>query len=163
MGDAADDAHVLHEFKGLLQQSSLFDPARIIDIPITTVNDLLTRLAETDVVVATRFHNALLALVLNRPVILISFHQKCDSLMDQMGLSDYCEDINSLSTDKLVRQFVRLRQNADMLKDVTKRKANEQRRALEQQYEIIFRGEGRLLRGESGAKDHSVAPRIREV
>jgi polysaccharide pyruvyl transferase WcaK-like protein len=39
--------------------------------------------AATDIVVATRFHNVIMALLLNKPVIAISFH-KCASLMSQM-------------------------------------------------------------------------------
>jgi polysaccharide pyruvyl transferase WcaK-like protein len=139
VGDASNDIHVVQEFKDLLKRRGSFDQSRIIDALILTVEDVLARLAETDAVVATRFHNALLALVLNKPVIMISFHHKCDSLMNQMDLSEYCEDIHHVTTDRLIERFVQLEQNAEALKDLIKRKVEQQRQALEEQYEIIFR------------------------
>ena len=139
VGDASNDVHVVQELKDLLKERGSYDQSRIIDAPILTVENLLTRLAETDAVVATRFHNALLALVLNKPVIAISFHKKCDSLMDQMGLTDYCEDIHHLSADSLIERFVQVEENAQMLKDLIKRKVEQQRQALEEQYRIILK------------------------
>ena len=139
VGDISDDAHVLQELKDLLKQEAWFDQSRFIDAPILTVEDLLARLAETDAVVATRFHNALLALVMNKPVILISFHHKCVSLMNEMGLSDYCEDIHCLSVEKLIHRFSQLEQDAEMLKNLIKQKVAKQSEALERQYEIIVR------------------------
>jgi len=139
VGDAANDTHVVQELSDLLKKRALWDQSRIIDAPILTVEDLLKRLAETDAVVATRFHNALLALVVNKPVILISFHHKCDSLMKEMNLSDYCVDINHITVDGLIQRFVQLEHNATTVKDHLKRKVEEQRQALEEQYQIILK------------------------
>jgi polysaccharide pyruvyl transferase WcaK-like protein len=72
-------------------------------------------------------------------VISISFHQKCDSLMSMMGLSDYCQDIKQLESDKLIEQFIGLQSNAENLKSLIKRKTEEFRMALDEQYEVIFR------------------------
>lgn len=138
IGDASDDPHVVDDFKELLRQYQSYDPSRIIDAPIQTVSGLLARLAETDAIVATRFHNALLALVLHRPVIGISFHQKCVSLMDRMGLSEYCESIDHFSAESLIRTFCRLKQNSESVDVLTRRKVAEQGEALEEQYGIIF-------------------------
>ena len=93
-----------------------YDEKRIIDQPISTAQQLLSQLAATDVVVATRFHNVLLALLLNKPVISISFHHKCASLMQEMGLSGYCHDINHLDGEKLIKNFVDLENNAEKLR-----------------------------------------------
>ena len=87
-----------------------YDEERIIEQPIASVQDVLAELAATDVVVATRFHNVLLAMLLNKPVIAISFHHKCSSLMRQMKLSEYCHDIDHMDTDRLIEQFHKLEQ-----------------------------------------------------
>ncbi len=80
LGDA--DTIVIEEFRSALQaRLGAYDEERIIEQPIASVQDVLAELAATDVVVATRFHNVLLALLLNKPVIAISFHHKCSSLM----------------------------------------------------------------------------------
>ena len=86
IGDICDKP-VTQEFKALMKvRSPAYDEGRIVDEPVSSVEQLLSQLEATDVVVATRFHNALLALMLNKPVICISFHQKCTSWMGAMGL-----------------------------------------------------------------------------
>jgi hypothetical protein len=59
--------------------------------------------------------------------------------MNEMGLSDYCEDIHCLSVEKLVHRFSQLEQDAEMLKNLIKEKVAKQSEALERQYEIIVR------------------------
>ena len=102
------------------------------------MEDLLAQLAETDAVVATRFHNVLLALALNKPVTSISFHQKCTSLMQYMGLQEYCQDIHQLNAEKLIEQFCQLEKNAGSLKQMIREKVAECREALDEQYKLIF-------------------------
>lgn len=139
IGDVAD-IPATREFTALLKQRSVgYEEGRVIDEPVASVEDLLKQLAATDFVVATRFHNVLLALLLNKPSIAISFHHKCSSLMSQMGLSEYCQDINRLNADKLIEQFCDLEKNADRLRPLIKDKAEEFRRALNEQYNRIFK------------------------
>jgi polysaccharide pyruvyl transferase WcaK-like protein len=139
IGDRSD-VPVIQEFRSLLKQRSVtYEEDRVIDEPIASVDELLKQIAATDFVVATRFHNVLLSLMLNKPSIAISFHHKCSSLMSQMGLSQYCQDINRLNADRLIEQFCDLEKNAETLKPLIKNKAEEFRRALDEQYERIFR------------------------
>jgi polysaccharide pyruvyl transferase WcaK-like protein len=144
IGDLAD-VPVTQGFRSLLKKRSVaFEGGRIIDEPVASVDDLLKQIAATDYVVATRFHNVLLSLMLNKPSLAISFHHKCSSLMKQMGLSQYCQDINRLDGDRLIEQFCDLEKNAETLKSQIKSKAEEFRSALDEQYERIFR----VLRGD---------------
>jgi polysaccharide pyruvyl transferase WcaK-like protein len=138
IGDVIDD-HVTQEFLSLLRSQSVsFDETRIAYEPATSVERFLRQLAATDLVVATRFHTVLLALLLNKPAISISFHHKCASLMSQMGLSEYCQDINDLKVERLIEQFCHLERNAGNLMPLIRQKAEECRRALDDQYNIIF-------------------------
>jgi polysaccharide pyruvyl transferase WcaK-like protein len=128
------------EFKSLLKTSlGTYDEERIIDQPALSLEQLLPQIAVTDIVVATRFHNILLALLLNKPVISISFHHKCASLMTEMGLSDYCHDINHMNADRLIEQFQDVERNAEKLKTVIRQKVEEARKALDEQYNLIFK------------------------
>jgi polysaccharide pyruvyl transferase WcaK-like protein len=134
------DIRVRTEFKALLKDRlGVYDEDRIIDDPVLSVEDLLAQLAETDAVVATRFHNVLLALALNKPVISISFHQKCTSLMQNMGLQEYCQDIKQLNADKLIEQFCQLEKNAGSLRHMIREKVADCREALDEQYRLIFK------------------------
>jgi polysaccharide pyruvyl transferase WcaK-like protein len=138
IGDVGD-MHVTKEFRGLLRERlSECDEGRIIDERIYSVEDLLSQIASTEFVVATRFHNVLLALLCNKPVISISFHHKCESLMSAMGLSSYCLDINELKADTLIEKFCDLETNAGKLKPLIREKVAEFRRALDEQYNLIF-------------------------
>jgi len=120
----------------------MYEEGRIIDEPVASVGHLLSQIAATDIVVATRFHNVLLALLLNKPVISISFHHKCASLMSGMGLSEYSQDINDLKADRLIEQFCHLEKNAGSLRPMIRQKAEGCRKALDDQYNLIFQALG---------------------
>jgi polysaccharide pyruvyl transferase WcaK-like protein len=133
------DMHARQEFRDLLRERlSVRDEGHIIDEPVLSVENLLSQIAATDIIVATRFHNVLLALLCNKPVISISFHHKCESLMNAMGLSGYCLDINELKADRLIEKFCDLEANADKLKPLIRKKVTEFRKALDEQYKVIF-------------------------
>jgi len=127
------------KFKDLLTER-LFaqDEERIIDEPMTSVEDVLSHIAATDIVVATRFHNVLFASICNKPVISISFHHKCGSLMSAMGLSDYCLNIDDLKAESLIEKCGDLETNANNVKLLIAERAREFRKALVEQYKLIF-------------------------
>jgi polysaccharide pyruvyl transferase WcaK-like protein len=127
-----DDTRALQEFGNRLKDG------RIICQPICSVDDLLSQIAATDIVVATRFHNVLLALFCNKPVISISFHHKCESLMSAVGLSEYCLDIRDWDAGTLIEKLRALEKNADEIKLLISKKAKGFREALDEQYRYIF-------------------------
>jgi polysaccharide pyruvyl transferase WcaK-like protein len=139
LGDVRYDQAAMQHFRNLLSKHI---PAcahrRIIDEPVSSPEQLLSQLAATDTVVATRFHNVLLALILNKPVISISFHDKCVSLMDQMGLSEYCHDIEQLDVDRLIVQFRNLENGAEKLRALIQQRTTACRKALSEQDSVIF-------------------------
>jgi polysaccharide pyruvyl transferase WcaK-like protein len=134
------DRSVSEEFKSLLKASfGEYGDERIIDQPALSVGQLLPQISATDIVVATRFHNVLLALVLNKPVIAISFHHKCASLMSDMGLAEYCHDINHMNVRRLIEQFQDVEKNAEKLKPAIRQRIEQSRKALDEQYKLIFK------------------------
>ena len=138
IGDHSDIS-TKQEFHDLLK--SRFpecDSSNIIDEPIFSVESLLPQITATDIVVATRFHNVLFALLCNKPVIAISFHHKCESLMAAMGLSDYCLDIGSLRVETLIEKFCDLEMNADRVRAQIKEKVREYQQHLDEMYQSIF-------------------------
>ena len=121
-----------------MNQRAVYEPGRLISEPVGSVEQLLSQLATTDLVVATRFHNVLLALALNKPVVSISYDEKNDSLMTEVGLAEYCQSIRDIDVDKLVKQFIKLEENAAAIKSHIKHKVAEFRTALDAQYQAIF-------------------------
>ncbi|HKR29696.1 MAG TPA: polysaccharide pyruvyl transferase family protein, partial [Terriglobales bacterium] len=139
IGDFTDEP-VIAEFQSLLATHiGKQDWHRIVAEPIESLEGLLSQIAETDFVVATRFHNVLLSLFLHKPTIAISFHHKCSSLMSQMGLTEYCNDMNTLTADGLIEQFCRLEKNGHSLTTLLAGKVEEERDALDEQYRSLLR------------------------
>jgi polysaccharide pyruvyl transferase WcaK-like protein len=139
IGDFTYDRAVLKEFRALLMDRIPADAAgRVIDSPAHSVEELIAQLAGTDMVVATRFHNVVLSLILGKPVISVSFHHKCASLMKRMGLSAYTQDMSDLDVDRLIEQFRELEKNAEALRASVRRRSEESRTQLDEQYRVIF-------------------------
>ncbi len=138
LGDA--DTVVIDDFRAVLARRAggIPDPARVIERPITSASDLLAELAACDEVVATRFHNVLLAMLLQKPVIAISFHHKCASLMREMGLSEYTHDIHELDAGRLIEQFRALERDRDAVTARLDQGVRRARQQLDEQYERLF-------------------------
>jgi polysaccharide pyruvyl transferase WcaK-like protein len=136
-GDVGDD-HTRKELRRLLQASPSCESERIIDEPIRSVADLLSQISATDIVVATRFHNAVLSLFSGKPTISISFHHKCASLMNTMDMSKYCLDINALSGQALIEAFSDLEANETEIISVIGRKTQQFREEMDRPYRVIF-------------------------
>jgi polysaccharide pyruvyl transferase WcaK-like protein len=147
IGDLSYDRRVKQDLLGILAATgSTSHLDRIVDQPLTSPEQLRAQLARTDVVIATRFHNVLLALMLGRPVIALSYHEKVRSLMAGVGAADYCQDAEDLDVPKLIEQFKQLEQNAESFSASMKANAVDCRRALDKQYREIFR----IAKGLSG-------------
>jgi polysaccharide pyruvyl transferase WcaK-like protein len=139
VGDITDDMNTMEEFRNVLkEQLSPSEQQYLIDEPVHSVSDLLSQIANTDFVVAARFHNVLLSLLCNKPVVSISFHHKCESLMDAMGLSAYCLSINDVTIDVLTHKFCELTRNASMLRPLIKKRVQEFRDVLNEQYGLVI-------------------------
>lgn len=61
-----------------------------------------------DYVVTCRYHGVVLAHILNKPVLAISHHPKVASLMDALGLGQYCVDIQTFDPIELTERFASL-------------------------------------------------------
>ncbi len=139
IGDALYDMSVKQDLLALLEKgASKFKNEQIIDEPVFSVKDLLSQLAATDIVVSPRFHNILLALMLCKPVVSLSYHKKFESIMSEVGLKEYCQDIDQLDIDKLIEQFTDIEKNANNFKPYIKLRTEACRKALDEQYSIIF-------------------------
>jgi polysaccharide pyruvyl transferase WcaK-like protein len=138
IGDVSYDKRVKRDVKAMLRER---DPERskgkLVDVPVASVEQLVAQLAGTDMVVATRFHNILLALMLDKPVVALSYHPKIASLMSGVGLGEYCHDIDEPSVDGLLERFSRLERNAGAARSLIERRAKEYRDALDEQYTRI--------------------------
>lgn len=89
----------------LEEYGDLSDRVELAANPPLSLGDVMREVAETDIVVASRFHNIIAALKQERPTISISYTPKHDELMRDMGLEAFCQPIEQLDADILTEQF----------------------------------------------------------
>jgi len=83
----------------------------LISQPINSLHDVMQQVGDTDIVVATRFHNVVCALKLGRPTISIGYEAKNDAVMNDFGLGVFCQSLENLDIEKLDRQLTELLTN----------------------------------------------------
>lgn len=105
---------------------------------ISDVSELFRQIAQTDIVIASRFHNVLCSLMLERPVISLGYHAKNDALMAEMGLASYCQHIERFTFETLVEQFERYTAEMDEAVRRIHHKNEMYRELLDEQYRTIL-------------------------
>jgi polysaccharide pyruvyl transferase WcaK-like protein len=104
--DAGADASAIEDLRIVLRDKHNITTSSYE--PVHSVEELLSRMSELDYVVTCRFHGVVLAHILNKPVLAISHHPKVAHLMDALGMTQYCVDIQTFDPIELVRRFALL-------------------------------------------------------
>jgi polysaccharide pyruvyl transferase WcaK-like protein len=139
VGDSLYDSRAKKDLMDALEKQGLeAKDGQLINEPIRSLEELLVQLAACDIVVSPRYHNIILTLMLNKPAVSLSYHEKFTALMEGVGLAEYCQDIDDLDINKLIEQVKDLEKNADELKPYIKKRTEEYRRVLDRQYSVIF-------------------------
>ncbi len=93
------------------------DAGELVTVAQTeTFEDQMRAMASAGTVVASRYHNVVCALMLGKPTISLGYSRKHTSLMAEMGLSDFCQDADSLDGELLIKQFIMARERAAELR-----------------------------------------------
>lgn len=135
IGDAEYDEAVRLELKAWLEKKA---PNEVVDDRPNAFEELMAQLAQADLVVATRFHNVLLSLVQEKPVVSVSHMDKNEQLMAAMGLESYSLPLGNVQHQDVVARFAMLEQNADQVRAVIRQKLAQFRERLEEQYVLLF-------------------------
>jgi polysaccharide pyruvyl transferase WcaK-like protein len=107
MGDT-EDRRAANELLLTLARERAELAKTIVAEPACSLHDVMRQIAEVDVLVATRFHNVVCSLIMVKPLISVGYADKNDALMADMGMSEYCQHIERLNVDLLIRQYTRL-------------------------------------------------------
>jgi polysaccharide pyruvyl transferase WcaK-like protein len=139
IGDLPYDQPVLVDLRAWLGARGISrQDARLADEPAASVNEVLDQLSLADLVVASRFHNVLLALLLGKPTISLSYNEKNEALMAEVGLADFCQTLDALDLGRLKRQFGDLERTADRLREELPTRVAVLRERLQAQYRYVF-------------------------
>jgi polysaccharide pyruvyl transferase WcaK-like protein len=105
---------------------------------IDSVHDVLARMSAMDYVVTCRFHGVVFAHLLNKPVLAISHHPKVANLMHDLGLSQYCVDIQTFSPQQLTQKFQSLVRNTKEVKSIMAASVAQYKSQLAVQFDQLF-------------------------
>jgi polysaccharide pyruvyl transferase WcaK-like protein len=139
IGDAQYDTRVREDLIALLESrgAAATQPLLLSD-PVPSVAELLRQLRETDAVISPRFHNLVLALMLNKPVIALVDLPKVDALLSDLGLSRYCLPLADLRAETLIQRFGQLQSHVQELKPYIDSRMQRYRAALDEQYQAVL-------------------------
>ncbi len=116
-------------------------PGRVEDAvmfaPAQTLHDVMQQMADTDLVVATRYHNVVCALRVGKPTISIGYAEKNDALLAEMGLAEYCQSIERLDVGLLETQTLRLISERSALEDRIRQAGARFQRSLRDQEDLL--------------------------
>jgi polysaccharide pyruvyl transferase WcaK-like protein len=89
--------------------------SRVVAESVSKFSDVTRAMQPLGTVVAIRFHNVLCALKLSKPTLALGYSSKHDSLMDYMGVSEFCQPARSANADELIVKFKELEGRAHEL------------------------------------------------
>lgn len=150
IGDAADEPVAETIVADARMYCMRPDPLPVVYDPVSSTSDVMRQLAPLDAVVATRFHNVLVALTCAKPTVAISYGSKHDALMTRMGVGEFVQDIGSLDVDRLKQKFTDLETQKEHVARTLYEQSRRNRALLERQFaeltSVLFAPSGRRAR-----------------
>lgn len=137
VGDSGDAEAVAEIFAALRVSHPALAPGRVVAEQITSFAELMRAMAPASSVVATRYHNVMCALKLGKPAISLGYSDKNVSLMEDMGLPEFCQHANDISFDRLIEQFAKLETNADQIRATVAERNAELAAKLSEQFAVL--------------------------
>ena len=138
-GSVGADDVVIRDIQGKIWKLDQNREKAQVEIPsIRSLHDLLDTLVQTDVVVSSRFHGILLAHVHGKPALGISPHQKIDALMEAMGHSQLCLNIERFTVEELAERFASIERSWKELHEQVENREKQYKRALKEQFDTLY-------------------------
>jgi polysaccharide pyruvyl transferase WcaK-like protein len=110
---------------------------RVMVETFSSYAELLGKLNQVETVVATRYHNVMSALKLCKPTISLGYSQKFVSLMEGMGVAEFCQPADSFSVDRLIQQFNELQNRRAELRQTLRRRNEANDEGLTEQFALM--------------------------
>jgi polysaccharide pyruvyl transferase WcaK-like protein len=137
MGDQADRRAVDDLFRAVRVRRPELAGQSMVFAPAFTLYDIMEQMADTDVVVATRYHNVVCALRIGKPTISIGYSEKNDALLAEMGLAEYCQSIEQLDVARVEEQILHLIANRLALANQIRRVGARFQQRLREQEDLL--------------------------
>jgi polysaccharide pyruvyl transferase WcaK-like protein len=145
VGDAngSDEAVVQDILADLRVSRPGLEPGRVLAEQVRTFAELTRVVRPAGLVVATRFHNVICAVRLGKPTISLGYAAKHRALMADMGLGEFCQDLDALDADLLIKQFTELESRSAELRPVVAERSAAKARLVSGQFaelsDVLFK------------------------
>jgi polysaccharide pyruvyl transferase WcaK-like protein len=108
IGEQSDKRAVDDLTRGIVTAGTGLPLTQLVAESASSLHELMRQIIETDIVVATRFHNVVCALKVGRPTISLSYAEKNDALLTEFGLAQFCQHVEKFDLDLLINQVTKL-------------------------------------------------------
>lgn len=142
-GDAQYDLESVRRLGEAIARRHPRLPVDLCAEDLTDYRLLLVQLGELDAVVASRFHNVVLALLTGTPVAGLAYHPKFASLLGEAGLAEFSLELRETNLASLTASVTRLMRDPARIQQAEEHYVGESRRRLEVQYDLLFGGDAR--------------------
>jgi polysaccharide pyruvyl transferase WcaK-like protein len=78
-------------------------------VPSADFDDVRTAVMESDVLISSRYHNLIAALMAGVPAVSLSYARKNDQLLEAFGLGEYCQSIESFDLGRVLADVASIR------------------------------------------------------
>jgi polysaccharide pyruvyl transferase WcaK-like protein len=137
MGDEGD-IPALNDVSTAIGEAPGGIAAHLVAEPAGSLTEIMCQIGDTELLVATRFHNVVCGLMMGKPVISLSYARKNDVLLDEMGLGEFCQHIETFNLDRLKAQFERLiRDREDYVPGIVQKTAQYREQLAEQEKHLL--------------------------
>jgi polysaccharide pyruvyl transferase WcaK-like protein len=103
-----------------------------------SVGECIANILNADIIVASRFHGTVLSLIVEKPVLAISYWRKTRDVMREMGQEDYVVDFDNITLEDMWKCFKKLESNYCIEIEKIKAKTRAYRLMLDEQYNLLF-------------------------
>src|SRR5262249_51433528 len=111
------DSQAIADLDAAIRQNEpTLAPDRVMQEVVSDIDEMFSALSRLNCYVTCRFHGVVFASLLNVPAIALAPHPKVTTLMEDLGLSEYCLDISRCDAGDLTARADHLLANADEVK-----------------------------------------------
>lgn len=134
------DERVAVDLQERLRAAGFALDERVVAPPTRTYRDLLDQMVPCELVVGGRFHCHVLPFLLDKPVLGVAYHTKTFDLMEYMGQSAFCLDIDRMTPSLMIARFRQLREQRAAASAIIAERVRACRAALDLQYDRLLSG-----------------------
>jgi polysaccharide pyruvyl transferase WcaK-like protein len=132
--NGSDDTVVQEILADVRKYRPDLDPSWVVAEPVTSFADVMRAMMHASSVVAIRYHNIVCSLKIAKPTISISYSPKHDALMAEMGLPEFCLDVNDFKVSELTELFTSLESRSAELRRMMKERNAIKARLVDAQF-----------------------------